>query len=239
MKRTITIVLVILGIMSFISCNLFGQRIRGNGNVIKETRETQRFEGISASSGINVYLFQSDETKVLIEADENLMECISTKVKNNTLQCSIDCSITGSNTINIYVSTPSVNNLSASSSASIFGETLIVTDNLNLKASSSADIKIELQANNVNCVASSSADIVLIGSCTNFKAKASSSADIKAKNLNTINADLTASSASDIHISVSEALKASASSASDIVFYGSPDYLSIKESSGSKIKQQQ
>src|SRR5574344_900769 len=129
----------------------FGRTVTGNGNIIKQTRQTGPFKEINASEGVNVFLFQGDEEKVVVEADENIQNCIITEVNGSTLSCYIDCNIRHSKKMNVYVNYKSLNSITASSGSDISGETIIKADNLDINVSSGAEIKVEVDAERVNC----------------------------------------------------------------------------------------
>ena len=58
----------------------------GNGNVTKEERTVnQEFDKVRGSSGIDVYLTEGSENKIVVEADENLLEIIETNISNGKL----------------------------------------------------------------------------------------------------------------------------------------------------------
>ncbi len=209
----------------------------GNGNVVKEDREISGFNSISASAGLNVYLTQSDEEQVVVEADENLMEYIITDVRGHELTCGVDGNIHRSTKLNIYVSHKGLNNISVSSGADIKTENILRSNNLGINASSGADADLKVEAVSVKCQASSGADIKLEGQCEHISANSSSGADIKAGGLSCKSAEAVASSAGDIRISVSERINANASSGGDVVFHGSPKTINIDESSGGDVKQ--
>lgn len=213
----------------------WGESVKGNGNVTKTTRTVNSFSGVSASSGVDVYLFQGDENKVVVEADENLQDCIIVRIEGSTLKCYIDCNVRRSTKMNVYVNFTELNSISASSGSDVYGETLLVTDQLWINASSAADVKIETIAGNITAKASSGSDIVLKGKAGNFTAEASSGSDIKAKALNANSCKLNASSGSDINVTVSDYIDAKASSGSDIVYYGNPKKEFINASSGADI----
>lgn len=238
MKKLFPFILVILAMLVSINsnANFWRKTVRGNGQVIKQTREVQSFTGISASSGVNVYLFQGKENKVVVEADENLQECVIVRVDGSTLKCYIDCDIKRSKVLNVYVNFTELNKIEASSGAGVFGETLIITDQLRLNASSAADIKLETIVGNANAKASSGADILLKGKAGNLNANASSGANINAKGLVANTCEVNASSGSDIVVTVNESIDAKSSSGSDIVFYGNPQRQKISASSGADIK---
>jgi hypothetical protein len=237
MKRIIF--LLSLLVPTLFSCQIkadnWFKSVSGNGNVTKETRKVESFDGIKASAGINVFLFQGDEEKVVVEADENLHDCIKTEVKGSTLHCYIDGNIHFSKKMIVYVNYKMLNKINASSGSDVSGETLLKTETLSLGASSGADLKLEVEAQTVSCDVSSGSDAVIKGKAQHFQGSASSGADIKADELTVSSCDVNASSAGDIRISVTDRIKASASSGGDITYYGNPEKENIDESSGGDV----
>lgn len=216
------------------SCNMLDS-VRGNGNVVKETRNIDSFTGVKASAGINVYLFQGDEEKVVVEADENLMDCVVTKVEGNVLRCYLNCNVVSSSKLNVYVNFKSINKIDASSGSDVYGETIIKTDFLDLGSSSGADLKVEVEAGNVECNVSSGADALIKGKADHFDGGASSGGNINAKDLTVKTCDASASSAGNISITVTENIDADASSGGNINYYGNPKSESTNESSGGDV----
>jgi len=208
----------------------------GNGNVTKEIRKVSSFYGVKASAGINVYLFQGDEEKVVVETDENLQDCLIVEVDGNMLKCYIDCSIRNSSKLNVYVNFKTLNKIRASSGSDIYGETVITANDLDIDVSSSGDVKIKVDAKSVNCSASSGADAIIEGTADHFEGNASSGADIKAEGLVVKTCKASASSGADIKITVNEKIEASASSGGDVTYKGSPRVEQIRESSGGDVR---
>lgn len=223
----------------FMSCHLNAgnwlKSVTGNGHVNKVTRNVDSFDGVKASAGINVYLFQGDEEKVVVEADDNLLECIKTEVKGSTLHCYIDCNVHFSSKMNVYVNYKKLNKLDASSGADIYGETPIKTGTIDIGVSSGADIKVEVDANDIYCDVSSGSDATIKGNGSHFRGRASSGADIKAGDLKVATCEASASSAGNIKITVTESIDANASSGGDITYYGDPQKEIINESSGGDV----
>ncbi len=211
--------------------------VKGNGNVTKEERKVAQFDAIKASTGINVYLFQGDKEKVVVETDENLQECVVVEVDGNVLKCYIDGSIRKSKKLNVYVNFDDLKAIEATSGSDIYGETIIKADILELDASSGADIKVEVETISLNCDVSSGAEITVLGTSDSFEGDASSGADIKARELTTKKAKASSSSAGDISITVLEEINADASSGGDVNFYGNPNKVYVDESSGGDVNQ--
>ncbi|MBN1925664.1 MAG: DUF2807 domain-containing protein [Prolixibacteraceae bacterium] len=233
------ILLLSILIASIVSANAtdnnWGRSVRGNGNVTKENRDIEPFDGIKASAGINVYLFEGNEEKVIVETDENLQECIITEVKGSTLKCYPDCSIRRSTKMNVYVTFRELNKIHASSGSDVVGETPINARELDIDASSAADIKVEVKAETIYCNASSGADAVIKGKAGHFRGRASSGADIKAEDLVVETCDANSSSGADIRITVTKSIEADASSGGDVVYYGNPERENVRESSGGDV----
>ncbi len=212
-------------------------RVTGNGDVQKEERKATEFTGVKTSSAIDVYLSQGAGHRIVVEADENLLEYIVTEVKDNVLRVypDEDVSIRRAERMRVYVTMENVEYISASSAGDVIGETPVKTETLKISASSSGDVKLEVYAKKLLLKTSSAGDITLKGTADIVEASTSSAGDIKAYDLKVREADLSSSSAGDILITVTERLKARASSAGDIYYYGNPEYVDAKSSSGGDV----
>lgn len=231
--------LLLIIIPLFYSCNIKADNWiharKGNGNVVKETRKVMSFDEIKASAGIDVYIFQGDEEKVVVEADENLMDCIVTEVRESTLKCYIDCRLRYASKIKVYVNYKKLNSLDASSGSEISGETLLKTEVLKINVDSGAEIKLAVEAKELFCDVSSGADATIEGTTDYFKGNASSGAEVDGKGLKAKTCDLNASSAGDIKVTVTEKVIADASSGADITYYGNPEIEHVSSSSGGDV----
>ncbi len=62
------------------------QSLVGNGNVVKSDRQVSAFDAISVSHGWDLILTQGNGHHMTIEADENLIDALQTKVENGHLK---------------------------------------------------------------------------------------------------------------------------------------------------------
>ncbi len=233
----ITIALILALFVSSCAFDMnFGEGKKGNGIVTEDNRNvSEEFTEVSASEGLDVYVTQSNEFKIVVEADENIIDLIGTDIKNGKLTIHAIENI-GRATKKIHVFLPKITGLSSSSGAELTTSNTIEAERIYLDASSGADLEVTLMANEVNADASSGADIQLAGNANMFFADASSGADIKAKNLMTKICNADASSGADISLNVSESLTADASSGADITYTGEATVQKSKSSSGSVHK---
>ena len=209
--------------------------VRGNGNVTTVERTTPSFNGISVSTGINIYLKQGDRENISVETDENLQEYIITEVKGGVLHVYTEGNIREARMKRVYVTMREIVSLKTSSSGDIIGETPVKGDKIEIRSSSSGDIKIEVIARQLDVNISSSGDVTLSGEADKLDADLSSSGDLSAYDLKVKEADISVSSAGDAHITVAEKLNARASSAGGISYRGNPKYVEAHSSSAGRI----
>lgn len=233
--RAIAIIIAIL-CTSACSQGQFRKTVYGNNNVVTKERKTESFTGISVSTGIDVFLRQGNNETLSVEADENLHEYIITEVKQGVLHVYTDANIRQAERKRVYVTMKEVESVRTSSAGDVIGETPIKGDRLELSASSAGDIKLEVSAKEVKVNISSSGDITLSGEADILDANLSSAGDLNAFNLEVREADVSASSAGDADVNVSERIRARASSAGDINYRGDPQYVDAHSSSGGGIR---
>jgi hypothetical protein len=235
--KSLKILLFTLVCISLASC-IDGQvrrTVYGEGNVVKKDRTVDSFDGIRVSTGINVYLKQGDKESVTVEADENLHEYIITEVKGGSLHVYSDANIRDAKMKRVYVTMKEVTSLRTSSAGDIIGESPVKCNNLEIDVSSAGNIKLELTASKVEVDISSSGNVTLSGEADILNADLSSAGDLEAYNFKVKEAEVSASSAGDARVYVSEKIKARASSAGDITYKGDPKYVDAHSSSAGGI----
>lgn len=201
--------------------------------------------------------------------DAEKLQDIVTKVSGNTLEVYVDSKNFNKKDkknknryshkiLKVWVSAPSVDSFQASSSSAVLLKNgidvknadiqvsssadfngNIKADAISIKVSSSGDLKSRISAKNLSIDISSSGEATLSGTTENSTISASSSADFQGKDLTIKNVIVEASSSADVFLTVTESLKAKASSSGSVSYYGNPKSVeSEKNSSGSITKKQ-
>ena len=215
----------------------FNKRIKGSGRVVTETRKVDGFTGVKTATAIDIYLTQGNSFNVEVEADDNLMEYIVTRVKSGVLEVYLDrVNLSYHKKMVVHVTMKEIDYLAASSAGDITCMTPIKADYLKIRTSSAGDIKIDVKANSLDLSTSSSGDITISGSADYLDASTSSAGDIKGYDLVVREADLSSSSAGDIKITVTEKMKARASSAGGIYYAGNPAFVDARSSSAGGVR---
>lgn len=210
--------------------------IQGNGNVITDNRTpSENFTKIKVSNGLDLHVSQGNETKVILEADENLHDIIFTEVRDGELRIYAEKNIWRAESRKVHVKLQTLESIQATSGADVHSEQVISSNKIYLSATSGADIRFEVQATEVRTDATSGADIKISGAAEKHSTNATSGASINAYHLisKTVNANV--SSGADINVYASEAIYANASSGGDIDFRGNPQKIDRNASSGGSI----
>ncbi|WP_353777831.1 DUF2807 domain-containing protein [Winogradskyella sp. 3972H.M.0a.05] len=233
------IVSTILGLL-MMSCNFdmnFNPGVKGNGIVTTETRSVEgEFDVIKVSRGIDVFLTQTGEDAITVEADENLHEIIMTEVEDGVLRIYADENIARSKAQKVMVSFENVRMIKATSGSDVVGDNTITADELTLETSSGADMRLDINATTVDCSSSSGSDMRLSGKTDKLYAEASSGSDIKAGNLEAVSTQVKASSGADVTVNTSKELTAKASSGGDIKYYGNPEKVNKSDGVSGSIR---
>jgi hypothetical protein len=243
MLKIITIItkfiLVTLTALLFGSCNytINSKSIKGSGQVTTENRIVAGdFKSIEVSNTINLFVEQADKKEIIVEADDNLQNHITTKIQNGVLIIACDYnSFIDIASKKVIVRMPIIEELWASSASSITSINTLKGENINLKASSAANIDVKIKSDNISSKSSSGSTISMDGMALSLEAVASSGSNINANELlaNEVTAKSSSGSSIDVHPIVS--LKAKASSGSSIEYNNTPQSLEKQSSSGGSI----
>jgi hypothetical protein len=224
----------------FVICGCYweaSESITGNGNAVTQERDIQGFHGISVSTGIDVYITQSDEERVRAETDENLQDVVKTEVKDGILKIYATKNIHGAASKKVYVDYINLSKIKVSSAGDVKGENTLNTDELEIGLSSSGDLRLDVNAQKIYVNISSSGNGNLSGKTDYLKANLSSSGDLNAFDLEAKVGDISVSSAGDAKVFITEEASFSSSSSGDIYYKGDPKINYMRtSSSGSIIK---
>jgi hypothetical protein len=226
--------LIISGVFS--SCIFMGPSIRGNGNVVEETRSVDNFSKIKTSKGTNVYISQGDVEKVVVKADENIIDVIRTEVEDGVLNITNTRSIKNATSNKVYVTVREIEKISAFAGSNVYSEAVLKSDQLEVLSSAGSNIKLEVLIKELKVSATAGANVYLEGETKNFDVSGSAGSNIKAEGMQTRNCKARVNSGSNIYITVVDELDAKASSGGNIFYYGNPKNQNINSSSGGNVK---
>ena len=230
----------LVGVFAFLtfvlsSCWFMGPSVKGNGNVTEEVRQVAEFDQIHVSRGMNVYVSQGSPAKVVVIADNNLHEVIETKVEGGVLKVYDNENIRWAKEKKVMVTVEKLSGLETSSGSNVWSQNQIMSENLEMKASSGANITMDVNAKYLKAGCSSGANIKISGLAKEADLETSSGANLKGEELKAENCKMRASSGGNVSSTVNGKLEAHASSGGNVVYFGEPTETDVNTSSGGNI----
>ncbi len=176
---------IILFITMLTSLNAQAQEVRGDGNVIRESRSIGSFDRIKIEGIMNVYLSQGSTESVVVETDKNLQQYIVTKLRDNTLTVKNkdDVEVEKSTKMNVYVTLNDINELEISSVGKVESESQLKLNSLKIENSGVGSTKLDLNCNKLVVDFNSVGSLTLKGEITNVAIDHNGVGNIKAENL--------------------------------------------------------
>jgi len=242
-KTSLFITSAIIAVMSLllISCEgiPFGC-LKGNGVVVEEERNLSEFTGVISEGDYDVYIIIDSTSKVVIEADENLMPYVRTVVRNDRLvidngtrRC---LRMKDDNPITVYVHTTEVFYVSLEGSGIIYSDYPIFVDYLRVELTGSGAIDLrEIDTPEMDVLLSGSGDIDLWGIASIGDLNISGSGKIKAFHLEQDECYASITGSGDMYVFVYDYLDANITGSGNIFYKGNPQ-IDVKISGTGSVK---
>lgn len=216
------------------------EKITGNGNMKKETREVSGFTGIALSGNMNVELSYGTSNSITVEGDENVLPYIETKVEDGVLQVRTKnkTSLNTRNKLIVYVSLTKLTVLKVSGSGNITGNGDFSNDGkTNIALSGSGNINVGMNSFNETAIAiSGSGNVTLKGKSTdNIEATISGSGNIDCSDVACNDVSAHVSGSGNIKVFANKSIDAKVSGSGSIYYKGSATNINLKSSGSGKI----
>jgi hypothetical protein len=212
-----------------------GPTVQGSGNVITEGRIVDSFSRIEVEGAANIILRQGTNQMLQIEADDNIVPIITTRVRGNELEISNSRNYRSNNPVNVYITIPVVSAISIDGSGDVFGQTAIEGDQLELDIDGSGDMDLEIFYTQLFVESNGSGDFQIIGDVVDQVIRMSGSGNYDAWEMTSENCDIRISGSGDASVFASEFLKAEIRGSGNIKYYGNPRVESSVTGSGDII----
>lgn len=196
--------------------------IRGNGKVITETRDLKDFQEVTYESSGVLYISQGEQEQVRIEAEENILPSISTRVSRGNLTIDQHDCTHRTRTINVYVTLKEFKGVQIEGSADVIGETPLKGDLVDIATYGSGDMNLEIQANGLEATISGSGDMSLSGKTSDLDITIRGSGDIQARKLEASKVAISIFGSGDTTVQAKEDISVSIFGSGDVYYLGRP-----------------
>ena len=200
---------------------------RGSGHVITQPREVTNFNSISVDYPAQVVVKQGNKESLEIEAEDNLLPNLQTRVRGETLEIfykvSGDKHINPTRPVKITIVVKELKEVDFESAGEL---TLndIETDELEIVVSGAGNLEVNnLETRKFSVGLSGAGSMTASGEADDFSLNISGFGSFEGKNLHTKTAEVELSGAGSATVWVDDELDASISGAGSVNYYGSPD----------------
>lgn len=224
-KRISSAGLFILSLIYLSSCDeMFDERIEGNNTVVQKERAITTFDEVVSTGDFDVYVTIADSTSLRVEAEENLIPFIVTKVSGQKfyVEEKDDYRLDNNKPMKIFITTPNMEGVKLTGSGFIECDSL-TTDFLSIEITGSGRIEYDnIDVNDVEAEISGSGDIVLSGVTNRSEFDITGSGSIRSLELYQNNCEAIITGSGNMYINVEDYLKAEITGSGNIYYLGSP-----------------
>ncbi len=140
------ILLIIMTLFCVVSTAQKKAKIKGNKNVITEERTFDFFSSIELNDKIKLDLKQSESSKLVVEADENLHDVLDTEIENGTLILSLNRRITNSKRFRLTLYIEDLDVIKLNDDSEIRSDEKFDFFDLNMILNDKSDVEMNIEA---------------------------------------------------------------------------------------------
>ncbi len=225
-KATISTFIFCL-VLNFYTCAQKG--IQGEGPVVEKSVSVSPFSGIRNSLSASVHLSRGAQKDILMKGQANILDNIELSVKNGHLHIKNKKNVRRSGKVEIYITMPSIDNLSVSGSGHIRSQDHFADlKDLTLAISGSGDILVAVNARKVDAQISGSGNVSVSGRSQDLEVRVSGSGNVRADDLQVTHCNVSISGSGDVNVHVDKSLDVQIAGSGDVRYQGSVDKISSK-----------
>ena len=237
MKKLVLITIFSAFLMSF-TANA-QEKIKGNGKVTSQTRNTSDYDAIKIAGSFDVDLIAGKEGTITIKGEENLLSAIKVEVEDNSLkiytQKNIQIRPSTGNKIQITIPFDKISSIALAGSGDILSKDVIKNDKFSAKLAGSGKINLAVDSHTFELSLSGSGGAIVKGSADNFTTKLAGSGNINASDLKSKTAEANVSGSGNSIVNCNQNLVARVAGSGNIKYLGNPEKQDVKVSGSGNI----
>lgn len=238
------IALLLAGVVLFFSsCDEIASRtIKGNGNIVKETRSVTKANKIEIAGSFIVELTPSATTTVEVEGDDNLIGHVITKMRGDVLviRPEEDTRLRTDHKIYIRIGTDMLDELDITGNSTVTGKGKFTGSNkMEVDLSGNGTITLDVNTPSIEADISGSGNIILSGETKDLTAQITGSGDIRASELKAETADVSITGSGNVHVFAGNKISADITGSGDVFYKGNPPTVDANTTGSGKVKKEE
>lgn len=228
----------IFALLFIFTISIQAQTIKGSGNIVTKSRTVTSFTKLNVSGHFNITLIKGNGTTLEIKAEDNLIDYITTEVKDGKLTIEFDkkYKYRTNKSITILVNFELLNSIALAGSGEIIGKDLIDSDNLVLSLAGSGKVKLDVSCTDLTSNIAGSGNIDLSGKTDVFNGNISGSGNIEAQALHASIVNTKIAGSGNIKVYAANEIHAQTSGSGNIIYYGDPTIIKANSSGSGSVR---
>lgn len=207
-----------------------------SGSSDREDRSISGFTELEVSGAFEIVLTQGNSESLTIEADENIMDNIKTRITGNTLEIYTKGTIRNYRVMRVYITFKQLESIDLSGAVKVTADQSLQFDRLDLDISGACTIEFDMEADRLDLDLSGASKLYLNGYANYMEADCSGSSKLMLSGLKTKRISFESSGASTAEFWVTESLDVESSGASNVRYKGNPATVNVENSGASSVK---
>ncbi|MFI5217873.1 MAG: head GIN domain-containing protein [Bacteroidia bacterium] len=233
MRTPLKFILLSPVLFSMNSCHIICTE--GKGPMKSEQRNPGEFSEISLDIPADLKVIKGDDFSVNIEAEENLLEKIKTKIRSHALNIDSERCLDPGQRIKITVALPELEELEVNGSGNITMPDTFQVKDIKLEIKGSGDINAKLVAAKIKSSIMGSGNIILQGSANEHETSIMGSGDVKAGQLPCNSSEIDVNGSGDVHVYVIQNLDVQINGSGSVHYKGKPSVSTHINGSGKVV----
>lgn len=246
MKRYLPLFLIVLFFLPALACQAVNQQaVRGSGKIVTKTVDVSNFERVTLEASGDVYIQQGSTESLTIEADDNIMQWLDTRVTGDELILGMkpNGNLNPSQSVVYHLTVKDLSGIFLKGSGDFYIEP-VESESLQVSVAGSGDVEIkgltsdklaieltgsgniilkDVDVETVDTSLKGSGDITLVGKSSTQTLSVSGSGNYLAGDLETESTEINISGSADVTVWTKEQLFVDISGSGNIYFYGEPN----------------
>jgi len=212
----------IIAIVSAIGISIAFVSCIGNGEMVSSEINVSSFNKIESAGIAEIRYYKSEEYKVIITTDSNLINLIKAETKNNTLELGVKPGNYTFTKIEIDVYCPTLTSVTISGSGKFYSDGKIMEPKFNITVSGSGNIDVNIECDTFSSKISGSGKTTVIGKSNETSIDISGSGEFNGADFISNNVEIDLSGSGEADVFVISRLKAKISGSGRLNYYGDP-----------------
>jgi len=196
---------------------------RGEGPTITRVLNLADFHSFKLDISADVFISQGSEQFVEVRGEDNIISLLERDVSNGTWDIDFEDCVRNHDELEIYITLPEFRHIEIDGSGDIFGQTVLVGNDIELEIDGSGDMDLGLDMKLVDLEIDGSGDMDLEGLTDDLNIRIDGSGDVMAFDLDALRANIRINGSGNVEVLVQDFLQVDIDGSGDVYYKGNPE----------------